>query len=135
MQVSKPFYDTKSLIILMTAQQEINLLDTLLPSSVPAQPQLDRVSPITVYYTHTPPSTPTPRKVKNEGPSGPKFCMRPHQTILTTTQHNFNPTIFWGGGGIIPNPHTQYSKKGRSQWAEILYTSSPNNTDNNTTQF
>ena len=24
--------------------------------------------------------------------------MHPHPALLTTTQHNFNPTIFWGGG-------------------------------------
>ena len=34
---------------------------------------------------------------RNNGPRGLKFCMQPHQAKLTTTQHNFNPTIFWGG--------------------------------------
>ena len=41
---------------------------------------------------------------RNKGPSGLKFCMRPHLTKLTTTQHNFNPTIFLGGGGVMHPP-------------------------------
>ena len=30
-----------------------------------------------------------------------KNDLRGHQAKLTTTQHNFNPTIFWGGGSYI----------------------------------
>ena len=37
---------------------------------------------------------------KND-PRGLKFCRRPYQAKLTTIQHNFNPTIFWGGGSYI----------------------------------
>ena len=28
---------------------------------------------------------------------GSEICRRPYQAKLTTIQHNFNPTIFWGG--------------------------------------
>ena len=35
---------------------------------------------------------------------GLKFCMQSQLSILTTTQHNFKPTIFWGGGGHQPPP-------------------------------
>ena len=49
-------------------------------------------------HYNTPPTTNT-TSTRNKGPSGLKFCMRPHLTKLTTTQHNFNPTIFWVGGG------------------------------------
>ena len=47
----------------------------------------------------TPPPTRNSTSTRNKGPSGLKFCMRPHLTKLTTTQHKFNPTIFWVGGG------------------------------------
>ena len=47
------------------------------------------------YYPHPIPNLGIVRK---KGPSGLKFCMRPQLTILTTNQHNFNPTNFWGGG-------------------------------------
>ena len=35
------------------------------------------------------------------GPRGLKFGMQPLPAILTTTQHNFNPTIFYRGEGHI----------------------------------
>ena len=50
---------------------------------------------------------PPPRNstsTRNNGPSGLKFCMQPHLTKPTTTQHNFNPTVFWGGRGHISYP-------------------------------
>ena len=37
-------------------------------------------------------------------PSKKNFCMRHHLTKLTTTQHDFNPTIFWVGWGGVINP-------------------------------
>ena len=46
---------------------------------------------------------PPPGIVRKKGPSGLKFCMRPQLTILTTSQHNFNPTNFWGGGHLLIN--------------------------------
>ena len=52
-----------------------------------------------LFTTHPPP--PPPRNstsTRNKGPSGLKFCMRPHLTKLARTQQNFNPTIFWVGG-------------------------------------
>ena len=49
-------------------------------------------SPYMLWNLHTN-STST---IKND-PRGLKFCMRPHLTKLTTTQHNFNPTNYWGG--------------------------------------
>ena len=59
---------------------------------------------------HPTPHHPTPHhttrnstSTRNKGPSGLKFCMWPHLTKLTTTQHNFNPTGFWGG--VIYHPH------------------------------
>ena len=50
---------------------------------------------------HTTPHHPTRNSTstRNKGPNGLKFCMRPHLTQLTTTQHNFNPTIIWVGVG------------------------------------
>ena len=48
----------------------------------------------TTHPTHT-----NSTSTRNKSPSGLKFCMRPHLTKLTTTHHNFNPTIFWEGGG------------------------------------
>ena len=55
---------------------------------------------IAVHTTHPPTHPPTGNSTstRNNGPSGLKFCMRPHLTKLTTTQHNFNPTNYWGGG-------------------------------------
>merc|ERR1712240_230049 len=41
---------------------------------------------------------------RNNNPRGLKFCRRPYQAKLTTIQHNFNPTIFLGGGVIYPPP-------------------------------
>ena len=57
-----------------------------------------------IITLHPPPHHPPPRNsnsTRNNGPRGLKFCMQPHQAKLTTTQHNFNPTIFWGGGSYI----------------------------------
>ena len=59
-----------------------------------------------LLFTTTPPTTRNSTSIRNKGPSGLKFCMRPLLTKLTTTQHNFNPTIFWvgveGGSYILP---------------------------------
>ena len=41
---------------------------------------------------------------RNNDPRGLKFCRRSYQAKLTTIQHNFNPTIFWGGGVIYSPP-------------------------------
>ena len=38
---------------------------------------------------------------EKNNPRGLKFCRQPHQAKLTTIQHNFNPTIFWGDGSYI----------------------------------
>ena len=50
---------------------------------------------IAVHTTPTPTGNST--STRNKGPSGLKFCMQPHRTQLTTTQHNFNPTIIMVG--------------------------------------
>ena len=58
---------------------------------------LTRLSLYTPPTTHHTNSTST----RNIDPRGLKFCRRPYQAKLTTIQHNFNPTIFWGGGSYI----------------------------------
>ena len=50
--------------------------------------------------THHSPTTRNSTSTRNNDPRGLKFCRRPYQAKLTTIQHNFNPTIFWGGGHI-----------------------------------
>ena len=60
---------------------------------------LDWDSLITDNY-HPPP----PGIVRKKGPSWLKFYMQPQLTILTTSQHNFNPTNLWGGGDLLINP-------------------------------
>ena len=57
---------------------------------------------IIAVHTTTPPRNST--STRNKGPSGMKFCMWPYQTKLTTTQHNFNLTIFWVGVGVMYTP-------------------------------
>merc|ERR1712077_101353 len=47
---------------------------------------------------------PPPGIVRKKGPSVLKFYMRPQLTILTTSQHNFNPKISWGGGHLLISP-------------------------------
>ena len=37
----------------------------------------------------------------NCDPRGLKSCRRPYQAKITTIQHNFNPTIFWGRSYIL----------------------------------
>ena len=66
-----------------------------------------------IIAVHTTPPTPPTHphtnstSTRNKGPSGLKFCMRPHLTKLTITQHNFNPTFLGGGGGVLhPHPWT-----------------------------
>ena len=54
---------------------------------------LDRTEP-------TRPGIVSQRK-KNDS-RGMKFCMHHLPAILRTTQHNFNPTIFWGGESSPP---------------------------------
>ena len=54
-------------------------------------------------FWHPPPPQELYFYQKND-PRGLKFCRRPHQAKLTTTQHNFNPTIFGGVGVIYPPP-------------------------------
>ena len=73
---------------------------------------------------------------RNKDPSGLKFCMRPHLTKLTTTQHNFNPIFFWVGVGgglcilplglILPDLfffHKIFFQK--FFWGQILLTTPP----------
>ena len=73
------------------------------PNSISTQPQLSWV-----WHDYGCPHPPTPpgnfTSTRNNGPSDLKFCMRPHLTNLTTTQLNFNPTIFFGGGMVIHPP-------------------------------
>ena len=74
------------------------------PNLTTTQPNLNLVGFHTIIAVHTnttPPTHPTRNSTstRNKGPSGLKICMRPHLTKLTTTQHNFNPTIFWVGRG------------------------------------
>ena len=68
------------------------------------KPNLSLVGFDTIITLHTPPTQPPHHRnsnsTRNNGPRGLKFCMQPHQAKLTTTQHNFNPTVFWGGGHI-----------------------------------
>ena len=64
--------------------------------------------------------------IKND-PRGLKFCMRPHLTKLTTTQHNFNPTNYWGG---VTNPSPRVNPY-QSFWVKISFKT----TNNNSTQF
>ena len=48
--------------------------------------------------THHSPTTRNSTSARNNDPRGLKFYMQPQPAIPTTTQHNFNPTIFGGGG-------------------------------------
>ena len=72
------------------------------------QPNLNLVGFDTIITLHTPHPPPTPHRNSNStrtnGPRGLKFVMQHHPAIITTTQHNFNPTIFWGGGIMNPSP-------------------------------
>ena len=64
-----------------------------------------------IIAVHTPPTT-TPRNstsTRKNNPRGLKFFMRPHLTKPTTTQHNFNPTTYWGGGVTNPPPRVNPS--------------------------
>ena len=66
------------------------------------QPNLNLVGFETIITLHTPThqhrsSTST----RNNDRRGLKFCRRHYQAKLTTNQHNFNPTIFKGGGSYI----------------------------------
>merc|ERR1712240_217511 len=76
------------------------------PNLTPTQPQLNLnlVGFDTIITLHHPPH-PTPHRnstsTRNNDPRGLKFCKRPYQAKLTTIQHNFNPTFFWGGGSYI----------------------------------
>ena len=63
-----------------------------------------------LLFTPTPPPTSNSSSTRNKGPSGLKFCMRPHLTKLTTTQQNLT-LHFSGGRGMVsdlpllwPNP-------------------------------
>ena len=53
-------------------------------------------SPYMLWNLHTNSNS----TIKND-PRALKFCMRPHLTKLTTSQHNFHPTAFWEGGSYI----------------------------------
>ena len=62
---------------------------------------------------HPQPPTPPHRNstsTRNNDPRGLKFCRQPYQANLTTIQHNFNPTIVWGGGFKYPPPKFFYPK-------------------------
>ena len=61
-----------------------------------------------LHHPHHPPGI-----VRMKGPSGLKFCMRPHLTMLTTTLQNFNPENFFGGSSPTTNPG-MVRKKGSS---------------------
>ena len=58
---------------------------------------------LTWLSLYTPPTTTTrnSNSTRKNGPRGLKFYMRPHLTKLTTTKHNFNPTIIWEGVSCI----------------------------------
>ena len=76
------------------------------PNLTTTQPNLNLVGFDMIIAVHTTPHHTTRKSTstRNKGPSGLKFWMRPRLTKLATTQHNFNPTIFWGGGVIYPPP-------------------------------
>ena len=57
-------------------------------------------------HHHTTTRNSTATRINN--PRGLKFFMRPHLTKLTTTQHNFDPTIFWGMGSCTTPPPTTH---------------------------
>ena len=54
---------------------------------------------LSLYTPLPPPTTPYRNSTysRNNDSRGLKFCRRPYQAKLTTIQHNFNPTVFWGG--------------------------------------
>ena len=53
------------------------------------------------HFSHPPTTHRNSTSTINNDPMGLKFCRRPYQAKLTTIKHNFNPTIFWGGGSYI----------------------------------
>ena len=56
----------------------------------------------TIITLHTPhPTHKNSTSTRNNDPRDLKFCRQPYQANLTTIQHNFNPTIVWGGGSNI----------------------------------
>ena len=61
--------------------------------------QLALESDIVVTCSTTPPPHPTTNfSATSRQAIELKFGTHTHQTNLTTTQHNFNPTNYWGGG-------------------------------------
>ena len=87
-------------------EQYINSFAKISPSS-------SSVSLLTDNYYILPHPHHPPGIVRMKGPSGLKFCMRPHLTMLTTTLHNINPKIFLGGSSPTNNPG-MVRKKGSS---------------------
>ena len=75
----------------------------------PTQPDLNIGLGLTrlSLYTHQPTTTPT----RKTDPMGLKFCRGPHPAKLTTTQHNFNPTIFFFFWGGVKTPGLTLSKQ------------------------
>ena len=93
------FSGTKILVWKNFVLQKIYCQNPNLTTTQP-QPNLNLVGFDMIITLHTTPHPPPHRNsdsTRKNGPRGLKFVMQHHPAILTTTQHNFNPTIFWGG--------------------------------------
>ena len=89
--------------------QNPNLTTTQPPHNT-TQPNLNiglGLTELLLYTTTTPPPPRNSTSTRKNDPRGLKFVLQHRVAILTTTQHNYNPTIFWGGGG---QPHPPSSR-------------------------
>ena len=80
---------------------------SIVKTTTQPQPNLNPVGFDMIITLHTPHPTPPHRNsnsTRKKGARGLKFVMPTCPAILTTTQHNFNPSIFWGG---VINPSSR----------------------------
>ena len=63
------------------------------------------------YIITVRPTPPTRASILND-PRGLKFCLRPHLTTLTTTQHNLTLLFSGGGGSSTHPPPTRVNPRG-----------------------